>query len=90
MSGDTKYTDAGRFSWETITRNRSLAFGDNSRREHFPSASSSTDYTNDVDGPETCNSYNILKLTEDLFRIQPSAESADYYERTIFNHILST
>jgi beta-xylosidase len=32
----------------------------------------------------------MLKLTEDLFRIQPSAELADYYERTVYNHILST
>lgn len=32
----------------------------------------------------------MLKLTEDLFRMQPSAHYADYYERTVFNHILST
>ncbi|MGB4567571.1 MAG: beta-L-arabinofuranosidase domain-containing protein, partial [Dysgonamonadaceae bacterium] len=81
---------AARFSWETITENRSLAFGGNSRREHFPSAESCRDYINDVDGPESCNSYNMLKLTEDLFRMQPSANYADYYERTLFNHILST
>jgi len=90
LSGDTKYANAGRFSWETITGNRSLAFGGNSRREHFPSVASCSDYTNDVDGPESCNSYNMLKLTEDLFRMQPSAHYADYYERTVFNHILST
>lgn len=90
LSGDTKYANASRFSWETITGNRSLAFGGNSRREHFPSVTSCSDYINDVDGPESCNSYNMLKLTEDLFRIQPSAHYADYYERTVFNHILST
>lgn len=90
LSGDTRYANAGRFSWKTITENRSLAFGGNSRREHFPSVTSCSDYTNDVDGPESCNSYNMLKLTEDLFRMQPSACYADYYERTIFNHILST
>ncbi len=90
LSGDAKYGNAGRFSWETITANRSLAFGGNSRREHFPSAASCSDYVNDVDGPESCNSYNMLKLTEDLFRMQPSAHYADYYERTVFNHILST
>ncbi|MFW6202709.1 MAG: beta-L-arabinofuranosidase domain-containing protein [Marinilabilia sp.] len=90
LSGNEKYEKAGRFSWETITENRSLAFGGNSRREHFPSAESCRDYINDVDGPESCNSYNMLKLTEDLFRMQPSANYADYYERTLFNHILST
>ncbi|HET6556073.1 MAG TPA: beta-L-arabinofuranosidase domain-containing protein, partial [Prolixibacteraceae bacterium] len=90
LSGDKKYNDAGRFSWETVTANRSLAFGGNSRREHFPSVASCGDYINDVDGPESCNSYNMLKLTEDLFRMQPSARYADYYERTVFNHILSS
>lgn len=90
LSGDEEYLNAAHFSWETIVNNRTLAFGGNSRREHFPSVESCTDYINDVDGPETCNSYNMLKLTEDLFRINPSAHYADYYERTLFNHIRST
>lgn len=90
LSGDINYRRAGRFSWETIVNDRSLAFGGNSRREHFPSVESCTDYINDVDGPESCNSYNMLKLTEDLFRMQPSANYADFYERTLFNHIHST
>jgi DUF1680 family protein len=90
LSGDKVYEKAGRFSWETIVNNRTLAFGGNSRREHFPGVASCGDYINDVDGPETCNSYNMLKLTEDLFRIQPSANYVDYYEQTLFNHILST
>src|SRR4029078_6684244 len=45
---------------------------------------------NDVEGPESCNSYNMLKLTEDLFRVNPSAKYADFYEKTLYNHILST
>ena len=32
----------------------------------------------------------MLKLTEDLFRVSPKAEYADFYERTMFNHILSS
>jgi DUF1680 family protein len=48
------------------------------------------DFVNDVEGPESCNSHNMLKLTEDLFRTDPSAKYADYYERTLYNHILST
>jgi uncharacterized protein len=90
LSHDQKYENAGRFFWETVTTNRSLAFGGNSRREHFPSADACFDYLNDVDGPESCNSYNMLKLTEDLFRVHPDAKYADYYERTLYNHILST
>jgi hypothetical protein len=87
---DETYVRAGRFFWETVTRNRSLAFGGNSRKEHFPSATACDDFINDVEGPESCNSYNMLKLTEDLFRTEPSAKYADYYERTLYNHILST
>jgi uncharacterized protein len=90
LSQNTDYLNAGRFFWETVTGNRSLAFGGNSRREFFPSVAACTDFVNDVEGPESCNSYNMLKLTEDLFRISPSAKYADYYERTIYNHILST
>ncbi len=90
LSDDKKYEDAGSFFWQTVTTNRTLAFGGNSRREHFPSAASCTDFINDVEGPESCNSYNMLKLTEDLFRMNPSAKYADYYERTMYNHTLST
>lgn len=90
LNNDEQYLDAARFSWETITQNRSLAFGGNSRREHFPSESSCIDFVLVNDGPESCNSYNMLKLTEDLFRVHPEAKYADYYERTLFNHILST
>lgn len=90
VSNDAKYANAGDFFWQTVTTNRSLAFGGNSRREFFPGASACTDFVNDVEGPESCNSYNMLKLTEDLFRTNPSAKYVDYYERTLYNHILST
>ncbi|WP_205513597.1 glycoside hydrolase family 127 protein [Longitalea arenae] len=90
LSQDKIYSKAAGFFWETVTRNRSLAFGGNSRREIFPAAAACSDFINDVEGPETCNSYNMLKLTEDLFRTEPAAKYADYYERTVYNHILST
>jgi len=90
LSGDTLYEHAAGFFWQTVTANRTLAFGGNSRREFFPSAAACMDFINDVEGPESCNSNNMLKLTEDLFRVRPEAEYADYYERTMLNHILST
>ncbi len=90
VSHDSICGKAGRFFWETVTGNRSLAFGGNSRREFFPGVSSCIDFVNDVEGPETCNSYNMLKLTEDLFRMDPREIYAGYYERTLYNHILSS
>jgi uncharacterized protein len=90
LTHDVKYNKSADFFWETVTANRSLAFGGNSRGEHFPSKESCIDFVNVNDGPESCNSYNMLKLTEDLFRVHPSAQYIDYYERTLYNHILST
>jgi hypothetical protein len=90
LGKDEKYHKAGSFFWETVTTNRSLAFGGNSRREHFPAVTSCIDFINVNDGPESCNSYNMLKLTQDLFRVTPLAKYVDYYERTLYNHILSS
>lgn len=90
LSDDIKYSNAAKFFWEVVTRKRSLVFGGNSRREHFPAVSASYDYINEVEGPESCNTYNMLKLTEDLFRTDPKATYADFYERALYNHILST
>jgi DUF1680 family protein len=90
LSKDENYLKAGSFFWETVALNRSLSFGGNSRREFFPSASSATDFINDVEGPESCNTYNMLKLTQNLFRLNPSAKYIDFYEKALYNHILST
>lgn len=90
LTGDETYHAAGSFFWDIVTGERSLAFGGNSRREHFPSKEACTDFINDIDGPESCNTNNMLKLTEDLHRRNPEARYADYYELATFNHILST
>ncbi len=90
LSHDDTFIKAGSFFWKTVTNNRTLVFGGNSRREFFPAVAACSDFVNDVEGPESCNSYNMLKLTEDLFRMNASANYVDYYERTLYNHILST
>ena len=90
LSGDETYHDAGAFFWDVVTGERSLAFGGNSRREHFPSKDACMDFINDIDGPESCNTNNMLKLTENLHRRNPEARFADYYELATFNHILSS
>lgn len=90
VSGDAKYDRAGSFFWETVSQNRSLALGGNSRREFFPSASDCSDYVSAVEGPESCNTNNMLKLTEVLFRMHPQEQYVDFYERALYNHILST
>ncbi|KRT13840.1 hypothetical protein ASU31_22425 [Pedobacter ginsenosidimutans] len=39
---------------------------------------------------ETCATYNMLKLTGDLFLFDQRAELMDYYERGLYNHILAS
>lgn len=90
VSKDATYRKAAEFFWATVTGNRSLAFGGNSRKEYFPPASACIDYIHSVEGPESCNTNNMLKLTQDLFRINPDAAYADFYEKAVLNHILST
>ena len=90
LSGEEYFHDASTFFWDIVTGERSLAFGGNSRREHFPSKEACRDFVRDIDGPETCNTNNMLKLTEDLHRRNPNAAYADYYELATFNHILSS
>ena len=91
LAHDADYLNASRFFWNDVTTNRSLSLGGNSRREHFPSKQACIDFTQDVDGLESCNTNNMLKLTEDLHRMDPeNANYADFFERATFNHILST
>ena len=90
LSGNEPFHTASLYFWENVTGQRSLAFGGNSRREHFPSKEACMDFINDIDGPETCNTNNMLKLTELLHRRNPEARFADYYELATFNHILSS
>ena len=89
LAHDVQYHNASEYFWEIVTRQRSLAFGGNSRREHFPTKENCIDYINDIDGPESCNTYNMLKLTENLNRVKPNGMYGDFYETAMFNHILS-
>ena len=90
ISGDEVYHTAASYFWDIVTGERTLAFGGNSRREHFPAKDACMDFINDIDGPETCNTNNMLKLTENLHRRNPEARYADFYEQAMMNHILSS
>ncbi len=90
LGGDASWRDAARFFWNTVVERRSLAFGGNSEREHFNSVEDFGPVVASREGPETCNTYNMLRLSETLFRSEPAARYADYYERALFNHILAS
>jgi DUF1680 family protein len=90
LGGDPAWNATARFFWETVVDHRSVAFGGNSVREHFNPAEDFSSMIETREGPETCNTYNMLRLTEQLFRKQPSERYVAFYERALFNHILSS
>lgn len=90
LDNDQAWIDAAAFFWGTVTRRRSIAFGGNSVREHFNPVDDFSAMVGSPEGPETCNSYNMLRLSTQLYRLDPQPRYADFYERTLFNHILSS
>ena len=86
----TEYNKAADFFWKIVSQDRSIAFGGNSRSEHFPTSEQWLDYIDDVQGPESCNTNNMLKLAQGLFRVNHDVSYADFMERALLNHILST
>ena len=90
VAKDNTFYNAANFFWTTVSTKRSIALGGNSEDELFRSAAQCTRYLTERNGIETCNSYNMLKLIEGLFRQKPDAKYMDFYERSLYNHILST
>lgn len=90
LTHDSSLNAAARFFWETVVYQRSVSIGGNSAHEHFHPTTDFSRMIRAVEGPETCNTYNMLKLTEQLFCTEPDVRYVDYYERALYNHILST
>ena len=84
------WDDAAAFFWDTVVNERTVAIGGNSVAEHFHPADDFSSMVTEPEGPETCNTYNMLRLTRMLFESDPDARYLDYYERALYNHILSS
>lgn len=80
---------AANFFWARVTQNHSFATGGHGQDEYFGEPGKLSGF---VEGrtAETCNVYNMLKLTRRLFSIHPDAHYADFHERALFNHILAS
>ena len=90
LNGDSLYRNAAHFFWETVVEHRTVAIGGNSVREHFNPVTDFTGMVTSEQGPETCNTYNMLKLTRLLYNLDGSEKYIDFYERALYNHILSS
>ena len=84
------YHGAAEYFWNNVVEKRTVAIGGNSVREHFNPVDDFSTMISMVLGPETCNTYNMLKLSEKLFQVDPNEKYVAYYERALYNHILSS
>ncbi|MRR18613.1 glycosyl hydrolase [bacterium] len=89
LTGDTTDRRTAEFFWETVVKHHSYVTGGHGNKEYFGEPDRLRNRLGDATS-ETCNVYNMLKLTEHLFEWTASAEVADFYERALFNHILAS
>ncbi len=89
-SQNKQWDSAAQFFWDIVTQKYTISIGGHGVREHFNPSNNFKSIIESNQGPETCNSYNMLKLTKLLFLSSPHVKYIDYYERTLYNHILST
>ena len=90
LDADPAWDSASQFFWETVTGNRSVSMGGNSVREHFHPADNFEPMMVDIEGPETCNTYNMLRLSNMFYQSTANTRYMDFYERALYNHILSS
>ena len=90
LTDDATLRSAARYFWTNVVEQRTVAFGGNSVREHFNPVDDFSEMIESVQGPETCNTYNMLRLTTKLFTDAPDARYIDFYERALYNHILAS
>ncbi|GMA61927.1 beta-L-arabinofuranosidase domain-containing protein [Alicyclobacillus fastidiosus] len=88
-TGDESLLKTAKFFWDRVVNHHSYVTGGNSNGEYFGSPDSLNDRLS-LSTTETCNTYNMLKLSALLFQWDTSAEIADYCERALYNHILAS
>ncbi len=83
------FFDAALSFWERVVENHSYITGGNSEWEHFGEPGI-LDAERTNCNCETCNTYNMLKLSKELFKLTGEVKFADFCENTFINAILSS
>ncbi|MBQ2131783.1 MAG: glycoside hydrolase family 127 protein, partial [Prevotella sp.] len=89
LEGLNDWDRAASFFWQVVVAQRSVSIGGNSMREHFNPTNDFTGLLESEQGPESCNTFNMLRLTKMLYQTTADKSYIDYYERALYNHILS-
>jgi DUF1680 family protein len=82
------YRDASTFFWDRVVNHHSFVIGGNADREYFFEPDTIAKHITEQTC-ESCNTYNMLKLTRHLYSWSPNASWFDYYERAHLNHIMA-
>ncbi len=85
----SRYLEYAKAFWDMVTTHHTYITGGNSEWEHF-GADDILDKERTNCNCETCNSYNMLKLSRELYKITGDSKYMDYYEGTYYNSILSS
>jgi DUF1680 family protein len=88
-TGDKTDGTAARFFWDRVVNHHTFATGGHGKDEYFREPDK---LSRIVDGrtAESCNVYNMLKLTRRLFALGPDEDYAEFHERALFNHVLGS
>lgn len=89
LTADSSDRAASEFFWERVVNHHSYVTGGHCDHEYFGPPDTLRNRLSDGT-TETCNVYNMLKLSKHLFEWDAKPEVADFYERALFNHILSS
>ncbi len=89
LTGEKRDKNIASFFWDRVALHRSYVIGGHSDREHFFATNDFARHLT-AETAETCNTYNMLKLTRHLFAWEPSARTMDFYERALYNDILAS
>lgn len=89
QTGDEADGRAARFFWSAVTSDHSFATGGHGKDEYFGPP---RELSARIEGrtAESCNIYNMLKMTRSLFALQPDVRYAEFEERALFNHVLGS
>jgi DUF1680 family protein len=90
LTGRANYRTAAKFFWGTVVDKRSFVTGGNGDGEHFFPPTEFLKHLSSAKTMETCCTHNMLKLTRNLFMLEPWVAYADYYERALYNSIIAS
>ncbi|MGN0779963.1 MAG: glycoside hydrolase family 127 protein [Aristaeellaceae bacterium] len=85
----TRYLAYAQAFWTMVTQRHTYATGGNSEWEHF-GMDNVLDAERTSCNNETCNVYNMMKLSKWLYEATGESQYLDYYENALYNTILSS